>query len=174
MTGDIADQLPLPETAGIVPRVLSALFTQLDSVSGSPNPRPKPEYDVKVTYLELYNEELRDLLSSDRDKKDLTIVEGDSKKGQAATIVRGNEEIHIHSASDGLELLRKGTKKRQVASTKCNDLSSRSHTIFTINVFAKRPGGDEKTLHAGKLNLVDLAGSESIGRSGAEAKRAVE
>ncbi|KAG9969673.1 kinesin-domain-containing protein, partial [Aureobasidium melanogenum] len=85
------------------------------------------------------------------------------------------EESHIKSASKGLELLRNGSHKRQVAATKCNDLSSRSHTVFTITVYMKRATETgEDFVSAGKLNLVDLAGSENIQRSGAENKRAAE
>uniref|UniRef100_A0A8H7TN36 Kinesin-like protein n=1 Tax=Bionectria ochroleuca TaxID=29856 RepID=A0A8H7TN36_BIOOC len=86
------------------------------------------------------------------------------------------EEKHIKNAAEGIKVLQDGSLKRQVAATKCNDLSSRSHTVFTISTYVKKPnenGGDDY-LSAGKLNLVDLAGSENIQRSGAENKRAAE
>jgi kinesin family protein 11 len=85
------------------------------------------------------------------------------------------EERYIQNASDGLKWLREGSVKRQVAATKCNDLSSRSHTVFTITVYSKhKTENGEDFLMLGKLNLVDLAGSENIQRSGAENKRAAE
>ncbi|KAH7078326.1 P-loop containing nucleoside triphosphate hydrolase protein [Paraphoma chrysanthemicola] len=166
MTGDISDILPLPDAAGIIPRVLYALFQRLEA--------DETESSVKCSFIELYNEELRDLFSTD-DTVKLKIFEDNSKKGHSTTLVQGMEECHLKTAGQGIELLREGSHKRQVAATKCNDLSSRSHTVFTIMVYIKRMTEDgQEYLSAGKLNLVDLAGSENIQRSGAENKRAAE
>jgi len=166
MSGDVTDVRPLPDAAGIIPRVLCSLFDRIGDDDS--------ETAVKCSFIELYNEELRDLLSTDENSK-LKIYDDNSKKGQTATLVQGMEEAHIKSASKGLELLRNGSYKRQVAATKCNDLSSRSHTVFTITIFMKRTSETgEDFISVGKLNLVDLAGSENIQRSGAENKRAAE
>ncbi|KAI8937543.1 hypothetical protein NX059_005261 [Plenodomus lindquistii] len=166
MTGDISNVLPLPDGAGIIPRVLYALFQRLEA--------DETENSVKCSFIELYNEELRDLLSQD-DSTKLKIFDDNSKKGHSTTMVQGMEECHLKSAVEGITLLRDGSHKRQVAATKCNDLSSRSHTVFTITVYIKRVSEDgQEYLSAGKLNLVDLAGSENIQRSGAENKRAAE
>ncbi|OCL15231.1 kinesin heavy chain [Glonium stellatum] len=166
MSGDISDTLPLPDAAGIIPRVLFSLFSKLDV--------EESENSVKCSFIELYNEELRDLLSADDNVK-LKIFDDNSKKGHSSTLVQGMEESHIKSASKGIQLLREGSHKRQVAATKCNDLSSRSHTVFTVTVYMKRTTETgEDFVSAGKLNLVDLAGSENIQRSGAENKRAAE
>jgi kinesin family protein 11 len=166
MTGDISNILPLPDAAGIIPRVLHALFERLEA--------DETESSVKCSFIELYNEELRDLFSTD-DTAKLKIYEDNSKKGHSTTLVQGMEECHLNTAAHGIQLLRDGSHKRQVAATKCNDLSSRSHTVFTIMVYTKRMTEDgQEYLSAGKLNLVDLAGSENIQRSGAENKRAAE
>jgi kinesin family protein 11 len=167
MSGDISQTLPLPDNAGIIPRALHALFGKLDG--------DESENSVKCSFIELYNEELRDLLSAD-DKVKLKIYEdNNNRKGHGATLVQGMEESHITSAIKGIQLLREGSLKRQVAATKCNDLSSRSHTVFTVTVYMKRTSDTgEEFVSAGKLNLVDLAGSENIQRSGAENKRATE
>lgn len=167
MSGDMTESLGLlaPE-AGIVPRVLQALFNRLDS-DGTEN-------CVRCSFIELYNEELRDLLTPDENAK-LKIFDDVSKKGHMSTLVQGMEERHITNAAEGIARLQEGSLRRQVAATKCNDLSSRSHTVFTVTVHAKRPGGSgEDFISLGKLNLVDLAGSENIQRSGAENKRAAE
>lgn len=82
---------------------------------------------------------------------------------------------HIMNVAEGIKLLQAGSHRRQVAATKCNELSSRSHTVFTVTAYIKRTSDNgEDYLSAGKLNLVDLAGSENIQRSGAENKRAAE
>ena len=105
----------------------------------------------------------------------LKIYEDNNRKGHIATMVQGMEESHIKDAMAGVKLLQEGSYKRQVAATKCNDLSSRSHTVFTVTAYVKRVvDGGEDFVSAGKLNLVDLAGSENIQRSGAENKRAAE
>jgi kinesin family protein 11 len=166
MSGDMTDTLGiLSDNAGIIPRVLYSLFHKLEETDST----------VKCSFIELYNEELRDLLAVD-DKTKLKIFDNEPKKGQSgSTLVQGVEESYIDSASAGIKLLQQGSYKRQVAATKCNDLSSRSHTVFTIAVCTKRSTeSGEEYVSSGKLNLVDLAGSENIQRSGAENKRAAE
>lgn len=168
MSGDMTESLGLlAPDAGIIPRVLQSLFNKLEA-DGTEN-------CVRCSFIELYNEELRDLLTPDDNAK-LKIFDDISKKGHASTIVQGVEERHITNAAEGIERLKEGSLRRQVAATKCNDLSSRSHTVFTITVYTKRPPGSsgDDFISLGKLNLVDLAGSENIQRSGAENKRAAE
>ncbi|KAH8682481.1 P-loop containing nucleoside triphosphate hydrolase protein [Xylariales sp. PMI_506] len=167
MSGDMTDTLGLlSDAAGIIPRVLHSLFNKLEM--------EETESFVKCSFIELYNEELRDLISYDDGAK-LKIFDDTSRKGHPTTVVQGMEESHIKTAAEGIKLLQDGSLKRQVAATKCNDLSSRSHTVFTITACIKRTGEDgEDYVSAGKLNLVDLAGSENIQRSGAENKRAAE
>lgn len=165
MSGDMTDTLGiLSDNAGIIPRVLYSLFHLLKDTESS----------VKCSFIELYNEDLRDLLSSEDNTK-LKIYENEKRGHNGSTLVQGMEETYIDSASAGIKLLQLGSHKRQVAATKCNDLSSRSHTVFTITVHTKRTTeSGEEYFSPGKLNLVDLAGSENIQRSGAENKRAAE
>ncbi|KAL8829421.1 MAG: hypothetical protein Q9170_006174 [Blastenia crenularia] len=167
MSGDMSDTLGLlSDAAGVIPRVLQSLFSRIEA--------DETETSVKCSFIELYNEELRDLVATD-DTTKLKIYEDGQKKGNGATIVQGMEECYIKSAGAGIRLLQDGSHKRQVAATKCNDLSSRSHTVFTITAYTKRTAENgEDFVSAGKLNLVDLAGSENIQRSGAENKRAAE
>ncbi|WVO21392.1 uncharacterized protein IAS62_002700 [Cryptococcus decagattii] len=173
MQGDLElTNLDTPKsTAGIVPRVLHSLFNILESQADT-------EYSVKCSYVELYNEELRDLLAPEyRGEQSgtggLKLYE-DGKKG---TMIQGLEETGVRNLKEALGMLGKGVKRRQTAETKMNTESSRSHTIFSITVHVKESGmqrGGEDMLRIGKFNLVDLAGSEAIGRSGATDKRARE
>ncbi|KAF5017767.1 hypothetical protein F66182_10274 [Fusarium sp. NRRL 66182] len=168
MSGDMTETLGiLSDEAGIIPRVLQTLFNKLELEDA--------ESTIKCSFIELYNEELRDLLAADEGAK-LKIFDDTSRRGHASTIVQGMEEKHIKSATEGVKVLQEGSLKRQVAATKCNDLSSRSHTVFTITTYVRKPNehGVDALVSAGKLNLVDLAGSENIQRSGAENKRATE
>ncbi|KAK9479038.1 P-loop containing nucleoside triphosphate hydrolase protein [Lipomyces japonicus] len=164
MSGDVTERFgTFANEAGIIPRTLYRLFQALEN--------EKSEYSVKCSFIELYNEELRDLISKEDDRK-VKIYEDTSKKG---IVIQGMEESFIKSAGEGLKILQDGSHKRQVAATKCNDLSSRSHTVFTITLHVKETSAaGEEYLRIGKLNLVDLAGSENISRSGAENKRARE
>lgn len=164
MSGDVSDNYgTFAHDAGIIPRALYRMFLALEA--------EESEYSVKCSFIELYNEELRDLISKDDERK-VKIFEDSSRKG---IIIQGMEEAYIKDATEGLKLLQDGSHKRQVAATKCNDLSSRSHTVFTITVHVKEVSSNgEEYLRIGKLNLVDLAGSENISRSGAENKRARE
>lgn len=143
---------------GIIPRALSHLFDELRAM--------EMEFTMRVSYLELYNEELCDLLSTD-DTIKIRIFDDSTKKG--SVIVQGLEEIPVHNKDDVYKLLAKGQERRKTASTLMNAHSSRSHTVFSILVHIKENGIDgEEMLKIGKLNLVDLAGSENISKAGNE------
>ncbi|KAI8822589.1 P-loop containing nucleoside triphosphate hydrolase protein [Fimicolochytrium jonesii] len=154
------------EHAGIIPRTLHQLFTTLEAGDNA-------EYSVRVSFTELYNEELKDLLSPDEDSRKLRIFDDYAKKG--SIVIQNLEETPVKCADDVIAVLQKGSNRKQIAATKMNEVSSRSHSIFCITVNTKEttPEGEE-LLRVGKLNLVDLAGSENIGRSGAENRRAKE
>ncbi|XP_060177032.1 kinesin-like protein KIN-5C [Lycium barbarum] len=162
----------LPPGAGVIPRAVKQIFDMLESQNA--------EYSVKVTYLELYNEEITDLLApddlskvsiEDRQKKQLPLMED----GKGGVLVRGLEEEIVTSASEIFTLLERGSAKRRTAETLLNKQSSRSHSLFSITIHIKEanPEGEE-LIKCGKLNLVDLAGSENISRSGAREGRARE
>ncbi|XP_063902102.1 kinesin-like protein KIF11-A [Zophobas morio] len=146
--------------AGLIPRVCQHLFEELENIDS--------EYSVQISYVELYNEKLRDLLSPHYSELKLL---NDSKGN---VIIEGVEEVVVHSNENVYDCL-DGCWKRKTASTKMNENSSRSHTVFTITTHVKsRNSGEEDILITGKLHLVDLAGSENIGRSGATNMRAQE
>ncbi|CAH9082652.1 unnamed protein product [Cuscuta epithymum] len=162
----------LPAGAGVIPRAVKQIFDTLESQNA--------EYSVKVTFLELYNEEITDLLApedlskvalDDRQKKQLPLMED----GKGGVLVRGLEEEIVTSASEIFTLIERGSAKRRTAETLLNKQSSRSHSLFSITIHIKEatPEGEE-LIKCGKLNLVDLAGSENISRSGAREGRARE
>ncbi|KAI3471800.1 hypothetical protein Pfo_028453 [Paulownia fortunei] len=162
----------LPPEAGVIPRAVKQIFDTLESQNA--------EYSVKVTFLELYNEEITDLLApedlsrvaqEDKQKKQLPLMED----GKGGVLVRGLEEEIVTSASEIFTLLERGSAKRRTAETLLNKQSSRSHSLFSITIHIKEatPEGEE-LIKCGKLNLVDLAGSENISRSGAREGRARE
>ncbi|KAK8914324.1 125 kDa kinesin-related protein [Platanthera zijinensis] len=159
-----------PSDAGVIPRSVRGIFDKLEAQNA--------EYSMKVTFLELYNEEITDLLAPDELKsledklrKPITLME-DGKKG---VFVKGLEEEIVTTASEIYKILEKGSSKRRTAETLLNKQSSRSHSIFSITIHIKEctPEGEEM-IKCGKLNLVDLAGSENISRSGARDNRARE
>ncbi|XP_051150145.1 kinesin-like protein KIN-5C [Andrographis paniculata] len=161
----------LPPGAGVIPRAVKQIFDTLESQNA--------EYSVKVTFLELYNEEITDLLAPE----DLSRVALEDKKkqlplmedGKGGVLVKGLEEEIVTSASEILTLIERGSAKRRTAETLLNKQSSRSHSLFSITIHIKEvtPEGEE-LIKCGKLNLVDLAGSENISRSGAREGRARE
>lgn len=143
---------------GMIPRALAHLFDKLRL--------DKCEFAMRVSYLELYNEELCDLLSTDDNVK-IRIFDDSNKKG--SVIVNGLKEIPVKCKDDVYKLLSKGQERRKTAATLMNAQSSRSHTVFSILVHIKENGPDgEEMLKIGKLNLVDLAGSENISKAGNE------
>lgn len=151
--------------SGIIPRAISQLF---DALKGNDS-----EFTMRVSFLELYNEDTYDLLSSLDDTSKLKVFDDAKKRG--SVIVGGLEEVGVKSKAEIYEILRRGSAKRQTAATLLNACSSRSHTIFSITVHIRESSIEgEELLKTGKLNLVDLAGSENIGRSGAQDKRARE
>ncbi|CAH8857007.1 unnamed protein product [Trichobilharzia szidati] len=170
MTGERSDKLrytwesdPL---AGIIPRALSQLFETLQS-NGA-------DFSVRVSFLEVYNEELFDLLSVTDDAVRLMIYDDVNRKG--SVIIKGLREVMVLDKDDVYGVIERGLARRQTAATLLNAQSSRSHSIFTVTVHIKEvnPLTDDELLRIGKLHLVDLAGSENVGRSGAIDKRARE
>ncbi|KAG8697716.1 kinesin motor protein cin8, partial [Ceratobasidium sp. 394] len=130
MQGDLSPTLTGNPSAdaGIIPRTLHKLFLHLENNVS--------DYSVKVSFVELYNEELRDLLVSDFKEPSssaqpmsiaggvnsggLKIFDDSAKKG---TFIQGLEEAHVRDAQDAVGLLRKGSERRQIAATKFNDHS---------------------------------------------------
>ena len=138
---------------GIIPRIVEQIFS---SITNSPQ---SMEYTVRVSYMEIYMERIRDLLNPVRDN--LPIHE-DKTRG---VYVKGLLELYVSSVSEVYEVMRRGGAARSIAATNMNQESSRSHSIFLISISQKNvETGSAKNGH---LYLVDLAGSEKVGKTGA-------
>lgn len=141
------------EWKGIIPRMIETIFNHIEEAE------EKLEFMVKVSYMEIYNERLRDLL--DPTKLDLRIREHKVK----GVYVEGAAEEYVGCEEDVIRLMELGGANRKVSSTQMNEVSSRSHSIFIMQVVQKDlAAGSTQT---GKLFLVDLAGSEKVGKTGA-------
>lgn len=149
MGSDIDDE----EGKGIIPRIVEQI---LANILASPN---NIEYTVRVSYMEIYMERIRDLLAPQNDN--LPVHEEKSR----GVYVKGLLEIYVSSVQEVYEVMRRGGLARAVAATNMNQESSRSHSIFVITVTQKTT--DTGSAKSGQLFLVDLAGSEKVGKTGA-------
>ncbi|EDO39610.1 predicted protein [Nematostella vectensis] len=153
-----------PESqVGITPRCCRHI---LNSMQGKGRRRNR-EYLLHVSYLEIYNEEIRDLLVKNT-RSNLEIKEHPDK----GMYVKGLSSITVDCYEDMAEILEIGSANRSVGSTCMNTDSSRSHSIFIIDLQVNvNKGGEGECVRNGKLNLVDLAGSERQSKSGATGER---
>lgn len=145
-----------PAQNGIIPRVFEHIFESMSVSDGT-------KYLCSASYLEIYNEELRDLLNLEGKHK-LELKENADKVVYVAQLSRHL----VHSVHDCKKLMETGWANRSVGATLMNADSSRSHSIFTISVemMSLNHGAKEQTIRQGKLNLVDLAGSERQTKTG--------
>lgn len=149
---------------GIIPRCCEHILngTRRQSVG------KQAKYLLRVSYLEIYNEEIRDLLVKEcRYKPEI------KEHPDKGIYVKGLSSITVDSYSDMQQILGFGRKNRSVGATLLNADSSRSHSIFTIDLEAcvRASQGEEEVYRTGKLNLVDLAGSERQSKSGSSGER---
>ncbi|CAG8638083.1 13701_t:CDS:10 [Rhizophagus irregularis] len=149
MMGDMDNE----EFKGLIPRIVEQIF---HSIIDSPSTM---EYTVKVSYMEIYMEKIRDLLNPQNDN--LPIHEEKNR----GVYVKGLLEVYVSSVQEVYEVMKRGGNARIVAYTNMNAESSRSHSIFVITVNQKNL--NDGSVKSGKLSLVDLAGSEKVGKTGA-------
>jgi kinesin family protein 5 len=138
---------------GVIPRIIQQIFA---SILASPS---NIEYTVRVSYMEIYMERIRDLLVPQNDNLP---VHEEKNRG---VYVKGLLEVYVSSEDEVYEVLRRGGSARAVSATNMNAESSRSHSIFVITVNQKNV--ETGSLKSGQLFLVDLAGSEKVGKTGA-------
>jgi len=150
---------------GMIPRATHMIYqtiTQLKEKSWT--------YTMEGSFVEVYNEELHDLLTpASEGKKKLEIRHDDVRK---QTTVVNCKTVELDSADKVEMMLRQAQNNRSVAATKANERSSRSHSIFILKLIGENSATNERC--EGTLNLVDLAGSERLKHSQAEGERMKE
>uniref|UniRef100_A0A8C9D731 Kinesin family member 27 n=1 Tax=Panthera leo TaxID=9689 RepID=A0A8C9D731_PANLE len=153
---------------GIIPRAIQEIFQNISENSST-------DFNIKVSYIEVYKEDLRDLLELETSMKDLHIRE--DEKGN--TVIVGAKECHVENADEVMSLLEMGNAARHTGTTQMNEHSSRSHAIFTIsicqvekNTEAAEDGSWYSHRHiVSKFHFVDLAGSERVTKTGNTGER---
>jgi len=155
---------------GVIPKICESMFERIAALQEDPNLK----CTVEVSYLEIYNERVRDLLNPST-KGNLKVREhpstGPYVEDLAKLVVRSFQEIQ--------NLMAEGNKARTVAATNMNETSSRSHAVFTLTLTQRRHDVDTAmdTEKVSRISLVDLAGSEranSTGATGARLKEGAE
>lgn len=139
---------------GIIPRIVQDIFNHIYSMDSS------LEFQIKVSYFEIYLDKIRDLL--DVSKTNLSVHEDKNR----VPYVKGATERFVTTPEEVFEVIEEGKSNRHIAVTNMNEHSSRSHSVFLINVKQENQETEKKL--SGKLYLVDLAGSEKVSKTGAE------
>eukprot|EP00796_Vickermania_ingenoplastis_P006502 gene6502-4684_t len=155
----------LQEMWGMMPQVVDYIFNEIKKMTSATK-----TFKVKVSYVELYNGKSRDLLA----KKQVNL---EIKQNAAKNFyVKGAEMPEVTSFQEAIKHFNAGTERRQTASTDLNDTSSRSHSLFTVQIeqsdFEQDPS--VPVIMTSKINVVDLAGSERQSKTNATGDTAVE
>ena len=149
----------LDEEVGVIPRVIQDIFSRIEER------RSVSEIAVRCAFIEIHNEEVRDLLHPDTPTKQIAIRE----RADGTIVVSGIREAETRGYDDMVRLLENGSMARTTGSTKMNAESSRSHAIFTVILEQRHLTHHGYT--SAKFHLVDLAGSERNKKTGAQGLR---
>ncbi|NXD81999.1 CENPE protein, partial [Halcyon senegalensis] len=156
------------DSVGVIPKAVQHVFKIICEI-------PDREFLLRVSYMEIYNETITDLLCDIRKKKPLGIREDFNRNTYVEDLI---EEVVV-SPQQVMEWIRKGEKNRHYGETKMNEHSSRSHTIFRMIIESRERSDPANTncdgaVMVSHLNLVDLAGSERASQTGSEGVRLKE
>ncbi|XP_072460032.1 kinesin-like protein KIF13A isoform X4 [Notamacropus eugenii] len=155
------------EQLGLIPRLCCALFQRI-----SLEQNESQIFKVEVSYMEIYNEKVRDLLDPKGSRQSLKVRE----HKVLGPYVDGLSQLAVTSFEDIESLMSEGNKSRTVAATNMNEESSRSHAVFNIIVtqtlYDLQSGNSGEKVS--KVSLVDLAGSERVSKTGAAGERLKE
>lgn len=154
----------VPGLRGVIPNSFAHIFGHIAKAEGD------TRFLVRVSYLEIYNEEVRDLLGKDQTQR-LEVKE----RPDVGVYIKDLSAYVVNNADDMDRIMTLGHKNRSVGATNMNEHSSRSHAIFTITIECSEKGVDGNMhVRMGKLHLVDLAGSERQAKTGATGQRLKE
>ncbi|XP_066479307.1 kinesin-like protein KIF13A isoform X3 [Tiliqua scincoides] len=155
------------EQLGLIPRLCCALFQRITLEENDLH-----TFKVEVSYMEIYNEKVRDLLDPKGSRQSLKVRE----HKVLGPYVDGLSQLAVTSFEDIESLMSEGNKSRTVAATNMNEESSRSHAVFNITVtqtlYDLQSGNSGEKVS--KVSLVDLAGSERVSKTGAAGERLKE
>ncbi|XP_044025539.1 kinesin-like protein KIF3C isoform X2 [Siniperca chuatsi] len=155
-----------PEKRGVIPNAFDHIFTHISRSQSD------KQYLVRASYLEIYLEEVRDLLSPNHGNARALELRESPDSG---VYVRDLTSCVCKSIKEIEEVMNVGNQARAVGATDMNEHSSRSHALFLITVECSQPGPDgRKHIRVGRLNLVDLAGSERQAKTGVQGERLKE
>ncbi|CAD6199989.1 unnamed protein product [Caenorhabditis auriculariae] len=177
-----------PHDAGVIPRAIQHVFRKISESKSSSLSQGllEPIFEVSVQFVELYNDDILDLLTEDRATSALIRIHEDNR---GEIVLNGVAVRPVQDLETTMEILKNGALNRTVASTNMNEQSSRSHAIFTLHLKQQRvvssldengqptppkPGDMEMEMLSAKFHFVDLAGSERMKRTGATGERARE
>lgn len=151
------------EQPGLIPRVCQELFKRQESHNGLDTHNAKVNYKLEISYLEIYSEDVRDLLS-----RTPTVGLRVREHPEFGPYVEGLQQILVEDYKTIKKLIDQGNKERVTASTLMNHRSSRSHAILTLyfTQLIDEPDIGKTREVVSKINLVDLAGSERVEMSG--------
>ena len=152
------------ETMGMIPRAVQQIYKTAERLKDK-----GWVYQVEGQYLEIYNETIRDLIGTYDSTKKHDIKHSGF---QGKTVVTDIKTIEFTSPEQVQSVLKLASENRAVASTNCNERSSRSHSVFTLRLSGKNSITEESL--DGTLNLIDLAGSERLSSSGSTGDRLKE
>ncbi|KAL5185497.1 Kinesin-like protein KIN-7N [Glycine soja] len=154
--------------AGVIPRAVGDIFATMEMMSDR-------EFLIRVSYMEIYNEEINDLLVVENQKLQI------HESLERGVFVAGLKEEIVNNAEQVLNLIKAGEVNRHFGETNMNVRSSRSHTIFRMVIESKAKDSNSSNdcsindvVRVSVLNLVDLAGSERIAKTGADGVRLKE
>eukprot|EP00759_Apiculatamorpha_spiralis_P004232 PhF_6_TR12567/c0_g1_i1/m.19706 len=161
-SGKTYSMMGIPSDSGIIPRLCKALYLEIEKMKESHT------FTVECEYLEIYNENVRDLLnpSSSVNSEPLKV----RQHPKLGVFVEGLTKIMVHSEAEIMKLIDEGAHVRTVAATNMNANSSRSHAILTLKILQRSKDGEKMS----NLNLVDLAGSERANSTGATGQTLTE
>ncbi|XP_066435503.1 kinesin-like protein KIF13A isoform X3 [Eleutherodactylus coqui] len=152
---------------GLIPRLCCALFLR-----AADEENDSQTFKVEVSYMEIYNEKVRDLLDPKGNRQSLKVRE----HKVLGPYVDGLSQLAVTKFEDIESLMSEGNKSRTVAATNMNEESSRSHAVFSIiltqTLYDPQSGNSGERVS--KLSLVDLAGSERVSKTGAAGERLKE